>query len=139
MCGFAPYGYLKSKTEKNRIVVDEATAGNVRLIYKLFLDGKGYTPIAKYLNEQGIMSPLMYLKSLGYQQNVRTNGVWTKTTVKSILTNQAYIGSAVHGKVVIEKYNNIPLHAKIQVNGSLLKIRMSRLSTKRHLKRHRKE
>ena len=98
MCGFAPYGYLKSKTEKNRIVVDEATAGNVRLIYKLFLDGKGYTPIAKYLNEQGIMSPLMYLKSLGYQQNVRTNGVWTKTTVKSILTNQAYIGSAVHGK-----------------------------------------
>lgn len=36
MCGFAPYGYLKSKTEKNRIVVDEATAGNVRLIYKLF-------------------------------------------------------------------------------------------------------
>lgn len=30
MCGFAPYGYLKSKTEKNRIVVDEATAGNVR-------------------------------------------------------------------------------------------------------------
>ena len=111
MCGFAPYGYLKSKTEKNRIVVDEATAGNVRLIYKLFLDGKGYTPIAKYLNEQGIMSPLMYLKSLGYQLNVKTNGVWTKTTVKSILTNQAYIGSAVHGKVVIEKYNNIPLHA----------------------------
>ena len=111
MCGFAPYGYLKSKTEKNRIVVDEATAGNVRLIYKLFLEGKGYTPIAKYLNEQGIMSPLMYLKSLGYQQNVKTNGVWTKTTVKSILTNQAYIGSAVHGKVVIEKYNNIPLHA----------------------------
>ena len=46
MCGFAPYGYLKSKTEKNRIVVDEATAGNVRLIYKLFLEGKGYTPIA---------------------------------------------------------------------------------------------
>lgn len=111
MCGFAPYGYLKSKTEKNRIVVDEATAGNVRLIYKLFLEGKGYTPIAKYLNEQGIMSPLMYLKSLGYQQDVKTNGVWTKTTVKSILTNQAYIGSAVHGKVVIEKYNNIPLHA----------------------------
>ena len=29
----------------------------------------------------------------------------------AILTNQAYIGSAVHGKVVIEKYNNIPLHA----------------------------
>ena len=49
----------------------------------------------------------MYLKSLGYQQNVKTNSVWTKTTVKSILTNQAYIGSVVHGKVVIEKYNNI--------------------------------
>ena len=87
MCGFAPYGYLKSKTKKNRIVVDETTAGNVRLIYKFFLEGKGYTSIAKYLNEQGIMSPLMYLKSLGYQQNVKTNGVWTKTTVKSILTN----------------------------------------------------
>ena len=108
------YGYLKSKTEKNRIVVDEATAGNVRLIYKLFLEGKGYTPIAKYLNEQGIMSPLMYLKSLGYQQNVKTNGVWTKTTVKSILTNQAYIGSAVHGKVVIEKEEQKFLKLKVR-------------------------
>lgn len=95
-------------------MLEDAKTGRINciiVIYKLFLEGKGYTSIAKYLNEQGIMSPLMYLKSLGYQQNVKTNGVWTKTTVKSILTNQAYIGSAVHGKVVIEKYNNIPLHA----------------------------
>lgn len=99
---------LKVNMTKSKV---DRPQGLKYLIYKLFLDGKGYTPIAKYLNEQGIMSPLMYLKSLGYQQNVRTNGVWTKTTVKSILTNQAYIGSAVHGKVVIEKYNNIPLHA----------------------------
>jgi DNA invertase Pin-like site-specific DNA recombinase len=111
MCGFAPYGYMKSKTEKNRIIIDEVTADNVKLIFRLFLEGKGYTPIAKYLNSQGIMSPLMYLKSLGYQQNVKTNGAWTKTAIKSIVTNQAYIGSAVHGKVVVEKYNNIPLHA----------------------------
>lgn len=85
------------------------------------------------------MSPLMYLKSLGYQQNVKTNGVWTKTTVKSILTNQAYIGSAVHGKVVIEKYNNIPLHATDPSEWVIVEIRMSHLLTKRHLKRHRKE
>ena len=146
MCGFAPYGYLKSKTEKNRIVVDEATAGNVRLIYKLFLEGKGYTPIAKYLNEQGIMSPLMYLKSLGYQQNVKTNGVWTKTTVKSILTNQAYMAVGYRSKCASRLWKTngemrkttVPSQ-QIQVNGSLLKIRMSHLLTKRHLKRHRKE
>ena len=42
MCGFAPYGYLKSKTEKNRIVVDEATAGNVRLSkISMFMHGAG--------------------------------------------------------------------------------------------------
>ena len=89
MCGFAPYGYLKSKTEKNRIVVDEATAGNVRLIYKLFLEGKGYTSIAKYLNEQGIMSPLMYLKSLGYQQNVKTRNTVMMDLPEQNLKDQA--------------------------------------------------
>lgn len=49
----------------------------INRVFKLFLEGKGYTPIAKYLNSQGILSPLMYLQSLGLQKEVRTSGVWT--------------------------------------------------------------
>lgn len=41
--------------------------------------------------------------------------------------------------VILGSGANREVEDYIQVNGSLLKIRMSRLSTKRHLKRHRKE
>ena len=54
----------------------------VRLIYRLFLDGKTQAGICKYLEELGIPSP-------GGKE------AWSKTTVTSILTNEKYKGDAL--------------------------------------------
>ena len=61
------------------------------------------------------------------------SGMWTR-----IINIVTFMGIGM----LFEPVALLLLHAMnfhIQVNGSLLKIRMSRLLTKRHLKRHRKE
>ena len=44
---FLPYGYKKDKTDKNKILVDENVAENIKLIFNLYKDGKSKTEIAK--------------------------------------------------------------------------------------------
>lgn len=67
MCGFAPYGYLKSKTEKNRIVVDEATAGNVRLVVKdLSRLGRDYIEVGSLLEQ---ILPLYQVRVIAVNDN----------------------------------------------------------------------
>ena len=55
--GKAPYGYKKSSTEKNVIVVDEPAAEIVRDIFKLALEGKSCREIATILNDKKIPTP----------------------------------------------------------------------------------
>ncbi len=41
----APYGYVKSPDNKDFWIIDEEAAGVVRLIFRLFLDGKTETKL----------------------------------------------------------------------------------------------
>jgi DNA invertase Pin-like site-specific DNA recombinase/DNA-directed RNA polymerase subunit M/transcription elongation factor TFIIS len=81
--GKAPFGYRKSCIEKNRLVIDESEAYIVRLIYRLYLSGMGYTAISKYLEEKGYGSP--------------GNKGWNRITVRRILCSRVYIGDTVQG------------------------------------------
>ncbi|HNX29465.1 MAG TPA: recombinase family protein [Syntrophomonadaceae bacterium] len=73
-------GYEKGEDGLPQIV--EAEAKTVRLIYKLFLEGKTPTGIASYLTKKEIPTPA------GKQ-------TWQTSTVKSILTNEKYKGDAI--------------------------------------------
>lgn len=73
-------GYEKG--EDGRPAVVEKEAAVVRLIYRLFLDGKTQAGICRYLESLGIPSP-------GGKEK------WTKTTITSILTNEKYKGDAL--------------------------------------------
>lgn len=73
-------GYERGEDGQPQIVESEAKI--VRLIYKMFLEGKTPTYIAKYLTGQGIPTP-------------RRCKVWGSTTVESILTNEKYKGAAL--------------------------------------------
>ena len=66
--------------DQNGGVFDEAAV--VRLIYRLFLEGKTQSAIGKYLEELSIPSP-------GGKQK------WSMTTITSILTNEKYKGDAL--------------------------------------------
>ena len=73
-------GYEKGEDGRPAIVEEEAAI--VRLIYRLFLDGKTQAGICRHLENLGIPSPSGKEK-------------WSKTTVTSILTNEKYKGDAL--------------------------------------------
>ncbi len=73
-------GYEKG--ENGLPVVVEEEANVVRLIYRLFLEGKSAAGICKCLEELGIPAP-------------GGGSKWSKTTVDSILTNEKYQGNAL--------------------------------------------
>ena len=63
-------------------VVNEEEAVIVRLIYRLFLEGKTPAGICRYLDAQGVPTPS------GKQK-------WSQTTVNSMLSNEKYKGDAL--------------------------------------------
>ncbi|MCX7884602.1 MAG: recombinase family protein, partial [Caloramator sp.] len=73
-------GYTKGEDGYHKIVEEEAKV--VRLIYKLFLEGKTPLSIAKYLTENNIPTPTGKRK-------------WHQSTVLSILKNEKYKGDAI--------------------------------------------
>lgn len=81
----APYGYriVKLKNEKGYTIepVPEEAA-HVHMIFDLYLEGNGYTKIARKLND------------LGLQHNGKK---WSPSTIPFILTNPAYIGKVKEG------------------------------------------
>ena len=98
-----PFGYKKSKKERNKLVIDEEAAGYVRLIFSLAVKGYKTVEIAKILNTQDIPSPSVY-KLRNSNNSLCKNVIdpdycfWTNTSVWSILKNQVYIGSVVANK-----------------------------------------
>ena len=61
----APYGYVKSPDNKDFWIIDEEAAGVVRLIFRLFLDGKNRNQIAVYLTQAQIPTPTFYMNERG--------------------------------------------------------------------------
>ncbi len=97
---FAPYGYSKDPDEKGHLIIDPQAADVVRLIYKLYLEGKGKQVIARILNESGIPNPTEYKRQHGMHRNKKVNSstLWSYFTITNILTNEVYIGNMIQGK-----------------------------------------
>ncbi len=99
---FAVYGYKKNPENKNQLVVDEYAAAVVRDIFKWRLSGMSNEKIAERLNEQGVLSPAEYKRSLGlrYQSgfHVEKQAMWSPVAIGRILSNQTYLGWVVQGK-----------------------------------------
>lgn len=90
-------GYEKGEDGLPKIV--ESEAQTVRLIYKLFLEGKTPSGIAKHLTKSGVLTP-----------SGKTN--WSSSTVESILTNEKYKGDAILQKTFTVDF----LTKKMKVN-----------------------
>lgn len=109
---FPSYGYRKSPSDKNRLVIDEYPAGIVRRIFSLYLQGYGKQRIASLLNEEGVLCPAEYKKAMGmhYRNPNRLSGMahWTYSTVNSILHREIYTGNMVQGT----KYQQMRGHQK---------------------------
>lgn len=98
---FVAYGYRRSDKEHNNLMIDEYPASVVQDIFKWKLAGMSQDGIARKLNEQGILSPLEYKRSLGMNYKsgfkVKEKAVWTAIAVRRILTNELYVGTLIQG------------------------------------------
>ncbi|WP_027399405.1 recombinase family protein [Anaerovorax odorimutans] len=107
---FAPYGYLKNPKDKNKLIIDEVAAENVKTIFKLYIQGYGLTKIAQYLNDKGYPCPSEYKRLNGENYIPRQKGIkgkiWRDTSVSFILNNRMYCGDMVQGKTETVSYKD---------------------------------
>ncbi len=95
----APFGYQKSKENPSQLIPDPAAAIIVQKIFEMAASGTGVTGIVRYLNEQGLPTPIQYARAHGLDGNFDDgNGSWNSRSVKYILTNRTYTGMLVQGK-----------------------------------------
>lgn len=98
---FAAYGYRKSPSNHNKLLIDEPAAAIVRRIFCEYLSGIGASQIAKRLNEEQIPCPSLYkqMHEMAYHNaNVRPGNGWTYSSVRNILRNPVYTGNMVQNR-----------------------------------------
>ena len=97
----APFGYMKDPQDKNHLIVDEATAPTVRLIYSLALEGYGTNRIGKVLYERKIPKPSYYKQEFFSQYDSGSEDYWydwKQEVITRIIRNPVYKGGMyVHG------------------------------------------
>ncbi len=124
---FATYGYLKDPNNKNKIVVDKVASKVVKDIFKYRLEGLSADKIAKKLNNENVLSPMEYKKSIGI--NMGTNfkkkekALWTAKAIFRILENPVYIGTLEQNKFTtpnhkIRKLVYVPKEERIIVENN---------------------
>lgn len=108
------YGY---KLDENRkYVIDEDVADNIRLIYKLAIDGLTLNEIVVKLQERKTLTPSAHRKQFNnnYLPSTRTLDVWNVTGISQILHNIRYTGVYTKGK-----YSGTLTKSKCQENGDV--------------------
>ena len=80
---YAPYGYKKSRYEKNKIIIDTEAAKNVKMIFDSIVD---------ILNNKKIKTPMEYIK------NSDEGKMWNISMIIGILNNKVYIGDLIQQK-----------------------------------------
>ena len=99
--GCIPLGYMQSKTNKNKLVINKKEAIIIKKIYNLYLNNHSLNDIKKILNKENIPT---FNKIRKNQDNL-----WTNQSIKKILTNPIYTGTLVQNKQqrVSYKYRKI--------------------------------
>ena len=106
--GSIPYGYKRTKDDKQQLLVDEPAAEVVRSIFRLACQGMGVTTIASVMTEEKNLIPSAYAAK-HFPENCRHIEIanpyqWNATTVGYILDRQEYLGHTVLGKSICENF-----------------------------------
>lgn len=93
---YVPYGYKKDSENKYQVLIDEYVAENVKLIFKMYLQGYSQGKIAKYLTSLGIDTPKKY------KGQVVAINEWRNDTIGRILKDPFYTGQMIINKYVTD-------------------------------------
>lgn len=99
-CSFGAYGYEKSAADKHKLVLDPPAAKVVRRIFDMTLAGLGTTEIARTLNAEDVLTPLLYKRQKypGKRINAVESNFWDNQSVLAILNDERYTGKAISGE-----------------------------------------
>ena len=103
----APYGYVKSDTEKKTPIVDEEAAAVVKRIFEMRASGLSPHKIADKLNEDKIPNPSRYsFDKYGIVGKRNHFNLWAFCAVNSILRNPTYLGRMAQQRWSSVSYKN---------------------------------
>lgn len=113
---FAPFGYVKSPDDKNKLIVDPIASEIVKRIFSMYLSGYSMAKIVSVFNSEKIPTPTEYknnVQNLSYKNVNIKYYIWRAETIKGILSNPTYIGNmAQHRSEKIsykmKKFKKIP-------------------------------
>lgn len=112
-----PFGYVKENENKHHLIIDDAAATVVKLIFELCESGLGNTLIAKELNDRCILTPSEYNSKIlkNIPSGNKINKEWSASMIGKILDNRVYCGDLVQNKSHNISYK---VHKRIQNNDS---------------------
>lgn len=96
--GQVPFGYIKSETKKNTVIVNEREAEIVRHIFSLAERGMSSTQIAKELIAEH--TPTITQMRYPERKMAREHHTWSDGAVRRVLNNRFYLGEMAYGKSV---------------------------------------
>lgn len=98
----APYGYSKSKNNKNQLVINKEQSETVKLIFEKFDSGESQKNIADYLKENKVLAP----SSFDDNGILRNNVYKWDLSIRKILRNKVYLGHTEYGKRINLSYKS---------------------------------
>lgn len=98
----APYGYMKSETNKNQLIINNEEANIVMEIFQTYNNGVTMGEIAKKLKENEVYCPSYN----GIENNKNGEFTWSTSTISKILKNKVYLGHTEYGKVINLSYKS---------------------------------
>ena len=95
----APYGYILGTNEKRTLQINPETAPIVRRIFEMRASGMTPRKIADVLNAEKVLTPNDYrIATTGINGVRNPSHLWHTTVLRTLLSNQAYIGNLVQHK-----------------------------------------
>ena len=102
VCGTVPYGFTRSDTEKNRLVVDHEAAAVIQRIFDMACEGISNINIAATLNAKGIDSPLEHRRNNGRSalaiKPKAGHSFWNTSAIRRVLGDERYTGTLIYCK-----------------------------------------
>jgi len=93
-----PYGYKRDPKDKHHFVIDDYAASVVKKMYEWYLESSSQNEVRRRLYENKILTPAAYNNFPKMLKKKKCPYQWDGRTIRTILTNETYIGSMVQHK-----------------------------------------
>ena len=108
--GRPPFGYLKSPSNRHKLIVDKPAAITVQQIFQWASESKRLPEIARLLNNANVLPPSQYRLRQGMiRHESLVSEAWRPGTIAKILSDEVYVGNLVQGTTNVNEHRKQPV------------------------------